>query len=402
MPDLETATTLFWGQVSRSRTKDHGALRHVLKELIEWTGRFPELRFVWEERPDHRKVMKFCLGDRDVSFWAAWPQGRDGARLTLLGSGDPTYPEVLRRLACEELAKIAGGAICEKPEIPFRILTDLDKRRQLKRLLKQLLSQLTGRTITTHVPAPTQPVSLPDRTEFQAELKSRFDCATNWGWSFIEIEAASLHFALGYPACAASLALCCDVMRESMMVGDLLTESPMKWVGGPVETVRYLLPRHPPLPTPPAELAQPAPTSEYQPSGEDTRSRALREVTVRPGQGEFRLKLVERYGRRCLVTGCSTLAALEAAHISPWRGEDDNAPENGLLLRADIHTLFDQDLLGIEPASLRVELHPSIERDYGELKGRILDVQADRRPSATALNQRNDRFRNRFTKPARE
>jgi HNH endonuclease len=37
----------------------------------------------------------------------------------------------------------------------------------------------------------------------------------------------------------------------------------------------------------------------------------------------------------------STLDILEAAHISPYRGEEDNHPENGLLLRADLHTLFD-------------------------------------------------------------
>ncbi len=58
-----------------------------------------------------------------------------------------------------------------------------------------------------------------------------------------------------------------------------------------------------------------------------------------------------RYEHRCVVTGCTVIAVLEAAHIRPYRRPEDNDVKNGLLLRADIHTLFDLNLLGIEPGT---------------------------------------------------
>jgi len=105
----------------------------------------------------------------------------------------------------------------------------------------------------------------------------------------------------------------------------------------------------------------------YSPEGIDRRPRVERQIRERRGQREFRDALRSRYGDRCLVTKCKILAVLEAAHISPYRGEADNHPENGLLLRSDIHTLFDLDLLGLEPEQLRVELHPCIADEYGHL-----------------------------------
>jgi len=49
---------------------------------------------------------------------------------------------------------------------------------------------------------------------------------------------------------------------------------------------------------------------------------------------------------------------LEAAHIKPYRGKTDSHLENGLLLRADLHTLFDLNLIGVEPDTLTVRVHP--------------------------------------------
>ena len=79
-----------------------------------------------------------------------------------------------------------------------------------------------------------------------------------------------------------------------------------------------------------------------------------RQIRERRRQERFRDLLRARHGNRCLVTGCAVLAVLEAAHIKPYRGEDDNHPENALLLRSDVHTLFDLDLLGIEPDRWRL------------------------------------------------
>ena len=89
---------------------------------------------------------------------------------------------------------------------------------------------------------------------------------------------------------------------------------------------------------------------------------------------------------------------LEVAHIRPYRGENDNNPQNGLLLHADIHTLFDLNLIGIEPVELRVELHPTLARDdhYGTLAGKKLRCKPQRRPSPEQLELRYDQFKNRL------
>lgn len=137
-------------------------------------------------------------------------------------------------------------------------------------------------------------------------------------------------------------------------------------------------------------------SATYNPLEGDRRQMVVRQIRERRGQQQFRDSLRERYGDRCLVTGCEVLAVLEAAHISPYRGEGDNHPENGLLLRADIHTLFDLDLIGIEPDRLQVELHPAIANEYGNLSGTTLGSARERRPSRKALQLRYEQFRQRL------
>ena len=85
------------------------------------------------------------------------------------------------------------------------------------------------------------------------------------------------------------------------------------------------------------------PTEEgsYTPSFSDNRARVLRAIKERRGQASFRKKLIRRYGGKCVVSACDLRDVLEAAHIWPYRGTNDNHPSNGLLLRADLHTLFD-------------------------------------------------------------
>ncbi|MEI9912276.1 MAG: HNH endonuclease signature motif containing protein [Bacteroidota bacterium] len=82
-----------------------------------------------------------------------------------------------------------------------------------------------------------------------------------------------------------------------------------------------------------------------------------RQLKERRGQKQFRDAIIKRYGSKCMVTGCKIPDILEAAHINPYKGEKDNHPANGLLLRADIHTLFDLDLIGIHPTSFAVSFH---------------------------------------------
>jgi len=92
---------------------------------------------------------------------------------------------------------------------------------------------------------------------------------------------------------------------------------------------------------------------------EDTRERANRTIALRRGQPKFRDALLRAYANRCAATGTAVVDVLEAAHISPHRGTHTNVVPNGLLLRADIHTLFDLYLLTIS-ADLRVRVSPAL------------------------------------------
>jgi HNH endonuclease len=109
----------------------------------------------------------------------------------------------------------------------------------------------------------------------------------------------------------------------------------------------------------------------------------------RPGQTKFRTDLCVRYGSGCMATRCEIEELVEAAHIVPYRVNADHHPANGLLLRADIHTLFDAHLLGIAPDTLEISIHPLADRDgYGDLNGRKLRLRSELRPSTDALTLR--------------
>jgi putative restriction endonuclease len=69
----------------------------------------------------------------------------------------------------------------------------------------------------------------------------------------------------------------------------------------------------------------------------------------RPGQGGFRLGLLDAYGGRCAITGENIVPVLEAAHIQPVEHSGSNEIANGLLLRSDMHKLYDDGLLGVLP-----------------------------------------------------
>jgi putative restriction endonuclease len=69
----------------------------------------------------------------------------------------------------------------------------------------------------------------------------------------------------------------------------------------------------------------------------------------RLGQGAFRVNVTAAYEGRCAITGERTLPALEAAHIRPFSVEQSHDTRNGLLLRSDIHNLFDQGYVSVRP-----------------------------------------------------
>jgi hypothetical protein len=136
--------------------------------------------------------------------------------------------------------------------------------------------------------------------------------------------------------------------------------------------------------------------SEYIILPEDRREKVFRQIKERRGQSQFRDLLCQRYGNQCMITGLKLLDVLEAAHISPYRGTDDNHPDNGLLLRADLHTLFDLNLLGINPESLEVKFHPKVlKTGYHKLEGIKLRC-SQYKPSQSSLQYRWKEFLTRL------
>lgn len=141
------------------------------------------------------------------------------------------------------------------------------------------------------------------------------------------------------------------------------------------------------LPAPSSDVAFPI-TIEYEP-GQDLRKFARRLIAIRRGQSAFRDALVDAYDGRCAVTGSRVLAILEAAHIDRYFGDHTNRADNGLLLRADIHTLFDLQRIAVS-ASGTIEVAPSLKTtEYGAFAGEALRVPEDlaSRPDAEALRR---------------
>jgi hypothetical protein len=123
----------------------------------------------------------------------------------------------------------------------------------------------------------------------------------------------------------------------------------------------------------------------------DARNRVLRTIRERRGQQRFRDDLLSIYGRRCAITDCDIVDVLEAAHVTPYLGTATNHVTNGLLLRADLHTLLDCGLLSVDPETRRVILAPAIQTsgDYKDLHGRRLrePIPSSAAPSTKALEK---------------
>ena len=135
----------------------------------------------------------------------------------------------------------------------------------------------------------------------------------------------------------------------------------------------------------------------FEPSDiEDARKKTFGAILRRQGQRKFRRRLLRAYRNTCAITGCSTLWVLEAAHITPYRGTKTNALGNGLILRADVHTLFDLGLISVHPSELEVKVSRMVsEAEYSCLDGRLLAVPKTRsaQPSRAALQDHYRRFR---------
>lgn len=119
-----------------------------------------------------------------------------------------------------------------------------------------------------------------------------------------------------------------------------------------------------------------------------------RRVTVtraaRRYQAQFKLKLLELYDYACAITGETVPEVLEAAHISEHSASGVNDSRNGLLLRSDLHRLFDKGLIAIEPTSAKVVVSAILAHStYQQYNGRILRARKDNsQPDPAYLEQR--------------
>jgi putative restriction endonuclease len=122
---------------------------------------------------------------------------------------------------------------------------------------------------------------------------------------------------------------------------------------------------------------------------------------VRVGQGAFRILVTDAYNRRCSISGEKTLAVLEAAHIKPYNQEGPQKVSNGLLLRSDIHKLFDSNYITITK-EYRIEVSKAIKeefengKEYYKFHGNKLAYLPDRKvdqPDVKFIEWHNNYFK---------
>ena len=123
-------------------------------------------------------------------------------------------------------------------------------------------------------------------------------------------------------------------------------------------------------------------------------------ILPRLGQGSFRVRATGTYWRRCAVTQARTLSALEAGHIKPFNESGPHKLSNGILLRSDIHRLFDTGYVTITPdyrfeVSRRVRDVYESGKGYYALNGRqlLLPAMEEFHPGREFISWRN---KNRF------
>lgn len=114
---------------------------------------------------------------------------------------------------------------------------------------------------------------------------------------------------------------------------------------------------------------------------------SLTTIRSRVGQGAFRVMVTDAYNRRCAITGEKTLPVLEAGHIKPYAESGPNITNNGLLLRSDMHILFDQGYMTVTN-DYRVEVSDRIREEYengrhyyawhGQTLSQLPEASADR------------------------
>jgi putative restriction endonuclease len=124
-------------------------------------------------------------------------------------------------------------------------------------------------------------------------------------------------------------------------------------------------------------------------------------IAPRLGQGAFRIEVTDAYSRRCAITGERTLPALAACHIKPYAENGPHEVNNGLLLRSDLHNLFDLGYLTVTldykvKVSGRIRAEYENGRHYYEFDNKPLQVMprdAQARPAKKFLEWHHGIFK---------
>ncbi len=134
--------------------------------------------------------------------------------------------------------------------------------------------------------------------------------------------------------------------------------------------------------------------------GESDRYGEPQLVRPRRGQGAFRLAVTDAYGRQCAISGGKVLPALDAAHIRSYADGGEHEVSNGLLLRRDIHSVFDAGYVTFDD-DFRMVVSDAVRtvfnngNEYRRLHGHRLSLPADPRlrPKPEYLHwHQNERF----------
>lgn len=93
-------------------------------------------------------------------------------------------------------------------------------------------------------------------------------------------------------------------------------------------------------------------------------------ITYRVGQKAFRIHALDKFQHTCVITGCKVSEVLEAAHITPLHITKNHEENNCLLLRADIHKLFDIEQITINATTFNIQVSSQLfNTEYQQLAG---------------------------------
>ncbi|GLK51349.1 HNH endonuclease [Maricaulis virginensis] len=111
---------------------------------------------------------------------------------------------------------------------------------------------------------------------------------------------------------------------------------------------------------------------------------------ARQGQSRFRQQALEIWKGKCAISGVAHEQALEAAHVSPHSQYGQMTRKNSIILRVDLHRLFDIGMIAVDPEDIKVKVNPILE-SYQEFDGRSIALP-DSGPSPEQFTDRWSQF----------